>query len=457
MLGAFKQFLRDLMAPLLYGAAIIAVLITIFRSAETGLYLMFAMIPQPNVWHKLHEYPFGKDFMDVLFFSALLGIIVQKKGFARTGNSVLIIIFIVTTYIALINSSARFSLPFPITTSNWLIRDFKNYTEMILLYFLAVNLIRNEDQRKTIIVVMSAIILLMALRSYRNFTAGSTFSYSKRLGGPFEAAGLGANHYGAFIVDYTAVLLGVFYFDKDLKRRLLYIVTILFSLYPLFYSYSRGAYLAAIVTISFFGLVKKRSLLALSLVIFLAWQTILPASVVDRIQMTETPEGQIENSAGGRIALWDIALTIFKEHPVFGIGYGGYQMSAGGVVIETGEALPENQDVHNFYMRTLCEQGVIGGALLLLVLYCSFRSGWKLYRSGLTPFQKGLGFGFMGCVLAVAISNMFGDRWSYFVLGSYFWILLGMVDRCLLENRKDTATLSGAADGAAPWRGLKKV
>jgi hypothetical protein len=27
---------------------------------------------------------------------------------------------------------------------------------------------------------------------------------------------------------------------------------------------------------------------------------------------------------------------------------------------------------------------------------------------------------------------MFGDRWSYFVLGDYFWIIWGLVDRGIL-------------------------
>jgi O-antigen ligase len=169
------------------------------------------------------------------------------------------------------------------------------------------------------------------------------------------------------------------------------------------------------------------------LAIFLAWQTVLPASVVDRIQMTETPSGQLEHSAGGRLLLWEHALNLFHAHPVFGIGFGGFSMSAGGIQLRTGEELPENQDVHSFYMRTLSESGVIGITLLLYLLFKSFLSGWRLYSVGETPFYKGLGFGFMGCVMAVAITNLFGDRWSYFALGGYFWIFWALVDRAVIN------------------------
>ena len=44
-------------------------------------------------------------------------------------------------------------------------------------------------------------------------------------------------------------------------------------------------------------------------------------------------------------------------------------------------------------------------------------------------FFKGLGLGFSACVLAVMVSNFFGDRWSFLQLGSYFWVFLALVVR----------------------------
>ena len=165
------------------------------------------------------------------------------------------------------------------------------------------------------------------------------------------------------------------------------------------------------------------------------WQTLLPVSVVDRILMTKTEDGQIEHSAGGRIELWQMAYALFERNPIIGVGYNGYAMTYGGTVTDTGEQLLAGQDVHNFFMRTLCEQGMIGLVLYLGLLLLAFRSGWKLYFTAETPFYKGLGFGFMGCVISIAVTNLFGDRWSYYVLGGYFWILFGIVDRSLIYSK----------------------
>ena len=427
MLTAIKQFLHLILPPALYGGAIFTALSTIFKKAEWGLYLMIIMIPQPNIWHKLQEYPFGKDFMDILFFSIILGIIFQKKHFIKTPNRAVIIALIIITYLALWNSSMRFFLPMPISTSNELLKDWKNYAEMICLYFLALTVIEDENQQKKLVVIMSIIILLIAIRSYRNFTGGDIFNYDKRVGGPFEAVHLGANHFGAFIAYVSAFFLGLALFDQDKRRKLLFVVMVLFSLHPLFFSYSRGAYLAAFGALLFYGVLKKRSLLIVSIVLLLAWHTVLPPSVVDRIAMTESDTGEVESSAAHRLIMWNYAIKAFENNPIFGIGYGGFRF-----IVPPEEHLT---DTHSFYMKTLCEQGIIGAIILLMLISKAFLSGWRLYRIGRTSFHKGLGLGFMGAVIAMVVSNIFGDRWSYFTLGGYFWIFWGLVDRGIFISR----------------------
>ncbi len=171
------------------------------------------------------------------------------------------------------------------------------------------------------------------------------------------------------------------------------------------------------------AVLEKRTLLIGVAVILLAWTTVLPSSVVDRVMMTETASGELEGSASHRFNLWEHAYNLFEQNPVFGIGFGGF-----GFTVPEGELT----DTHNFYMKTLSEQGVIGLILLFIILMMAMRSGWRLYRTGKTPFHQGLGFGFMGTIIACMIANVFGDRWSYFVLGGYFWILWGFVDRGIL-------------------------
>jgi O-antigen ligase len=295
---------------------------------------------------------------------------------------------------------------------------------MIFMYYLALNSFGDEDQHKTLIVIMAVVILFISIRCYRSFTVGLSFVEESRMAGPFETVRLNSNHFAAFIVSYCSLFLGLLLFDKDKRRRLLFFATILLGLYPLFFSYSRGAYVAALGVLFFFGLVKKRSLLILILILFISWQTLLPSTVVERVKMTKTEEGELEHSAAGRLDLWSHAMDLFKKNPILGVGWGGFRFT-----------VPETfkyTDTHNLYLKTLSEQGIIGLILLLFIFLLALRSGQKLYKMARTPFQKGLGFGFLGCIVAFIITNMFGDRWSYFVLGDYFWITWGLVDRGIL-------------------------
>ncbi len=432
MLALLKHYFRMVMVPVLYIGGIGSILITIFKDSRFGFFLLVSLIPQPNIWYKFHQYPFGKDYMDLLFFAVLLGSIVQGRWPKEGGNRLLIWLAIAVSYLSLWNSSMRFSLPMPITLDNYLIFHWKNYAEMMLLYFLAMSVVKDEKDVKNVMIVICIVVLFIALRDFRNFSPGATFRWDKRAAGPFWIVGLGANHMGAFFAHYGGLLLGMLLVKQDRRFRLLLLAAVGFSLHPLFFAYSRGAYLGALVTVGFFGLVKKRSLLIVAVGVVIFYRALLPPSVIDRIDMTVKEDGTMEQSAGGRPELWEVAFRMFEENPVFGLGYNGYALSVGGKTMRSGGVVKEGQDVHSIYMRILCEQGVIGFGLFTLIMIRAFMSGAKLFRRGSSGFSQGLGLGFMGCVLALATTNVFGDRWSYFVIGGYFWIVWGLVDRILV-------------------------
>lgn len=446
MLGFIKGLLHGIVAPTLYVGLWLTFLAGVFKRAEWALYLLAVLAPLPVVWYRLHAFPLGKDAMDILIAGALLGILFNKGGFDRAPNALLVGTFMAVSFLAVWNATLRFGLPAPFTSANPLLADWKNYVEMIFLYFLAYNALKTEEHQRTMLLIIAVVFLLICVREFRNFSQGAGFSYDRRVEGPFWVLGLGANHIGAFVAHYGALFLGMYMVDTNKYRRWLYLAGIAFSLHPLFFSYSRGAYAGAFVAIFFYGLLKKRSLLLLIAALVFTWQVVLPETVVERISMTEDASGQIESSAAQRVVLWQHALQLFQDNFLFGIGFNSF-----------GFTVPQGQltDVHNFYMKTASEQGIIGVILLGLLLMRAMASGWKLYRRGHSDFHRALGFGFVGCAIALMITNIFGDRFSYFVMGTNFWILWGMVDRAITLAQSVPQTI--AANGAvASERDLAK-
>ena len=312
---------------------------------------------------------------------------------------------------------------------------------MILVYFLSFHALGDEKRQKQIVYLMLFILFLIALRDARNFASGISFSYDRRAEGPFWQVGLGPNHFGAYIVHFGAVALAMAFYASKKYWRWFFALTAVICVKPLFSSYSRGAWLAALVVIVVYGVLKKRSLLVVMALLALGWQTMLPEDVVDRISMTETTEGELESSAGDRVMLWGIAFDMFTDSPLFGQGQDAFEISGAGGIYN---------NVHSLYLETLAEQGAIGFIFLLIILMRSLMAGWALYRRGANDFQKGLGLGFFACVIAVLVTNLFGDRWSYFAMSVNYWILWGIAERILADAR--AARRAAAAAKAASLR-----
>jgi putative inorganic carbon (hco3(-)) transporter len=420
MLAFVKGILRYLLPLGMYLGVWAAALISLFRNARVGLLLILILSANLNVWRMVHPFPLGKDTMDLLFICAAIGVSVNNGGYDKPARLFYVILLVFVYYLSAWNASMRFGLGLPITFSNPLVLELKNYVQMVLLYVLAYNCFKEEEQQKTLVLIIAIVIAFVCVREIRNFSLGAAFSYDKRSAGPFWSIGLGPNHFGAWLAYIGSFLLGIALMDDNRRRKLILFGATALTVYPLFSTYSRGSWAAVMVALFVFGVLRKRIILGLLMVLIGTWQTLLPATVVERVTMTETESGEIESSAALRLQLWEKARELFDDNPVFGIGYQGFSRSVN---------VDGLTNVHNYYMQTAAEQGYIGLFVLGLGFLLAAHSAFRLFRSGRSPFHRGIGLGFLGAVLAMMVSNMFGDRWSYFSLGAIYWIVWGVTDR----------------------------
>src|SRR5581483_1461833 len=187
MLAALKSLLYAVLPITLYLGLFSTAIAGAVKRAEWALYLLIILIPLPVLWYQLHAFPLGNSTMDILVFAAFLGILINKGGFQRAPGTAVIATFVLVSYLAVWNAAFHFNLPIPLTTANPLLADWKNYAEMIFLYFLAYNAIRTEDQQKVAVVIITAVILFIVVHEFRNFSESASFSYEKRAEGPFGA------------------------------------------------------------------------------------------------------------------------------------------------------------------------------------------------------------------------------------------------------------------------------
>jgi len=287
---------------------------------------------------------------------------------------------------------------------------------------------------------IGAMILVMAFttvvldRSYWSEVSGRDYStYTEDLrndagGGPMGFAG--SNGLAAYEAQFTTFLIAFAAYERRRWLRLGYLALIIASVACLAYSLSRGGYAAIIVGALFIGIVNQRKLLFLLMIVLLTSTAWAPQAVRDRVMMTQQETG-FDQSAETRLTLWDDAMQLFRDNPLFGTGFNTYAYM---------HRIREYQDTHNYYLKVLVETGVIGLLLFLGLLWKLFSAGFGLYRRSSDGLLAAVGLGLAGWVVAAAVANCFGDRWNYPQVSGYMWIIAGLVSHGCRLNESESQT-----------------
>jgi len=151
----------------------------------------------------------------------------------------------------------------------------------------------------------------------------------------------------------------------------------------------------------------------------------MPVSVQERFStIFVDKESERDESAESRFVLWGIAMNEYVKSPITGIGFHVFH-----------HVNPyRGKDTHNYFVKILTEQGIVGITVLLVIFYYSTKLSLLLYRTSSDPLFKALGLGMLGAITAFFIGNMFGDRMSHYPISAYFWTYLALVQRALLLN-----------------------
>jgi len=424
----------DFLVPLLYPAAIVACALSFWRP-QIGIYYLVLVLPLQTLRYQIQSYPLGGSIIDYILLAVLVGALLQRTepifdGLPMKG---LLLFSFAYWYVSLWHGSLFLGLPLPLSIDDLRFSNWKSYVELGLMTFIAFAAIRTREQVRTVLVLMCITVLGVSLDFYQVISAQdlSHFDDSVRYSGVLGYAG--ANGLGAFVAMFGLLLVAIVTIRVDKKLRTLAFVTLLGCVYCLLFAFSRAAYMAFAAGLLMIASFQKRFLLTFVFAGLLGFALLLPSAVSERIsgtvvQSADSTGGALESSAQERVIIWEDAISIFKAFPLQGAGFQTYQFMHRSLGYG---------DTHNFYLKVLIEQGLIGIVLFLMILAQMFAQGIRLYRSTVDPFYSALGLGFAGCVVGAAIANVFGDRWSYLQVDSYVWILLALVARARLLARTE--------------------
>ncbi len=410
---------------------ILVVLFSLAGKINLGLLFLIPLLPLRNVIDRLQAFPLGKDIINIVLIAMLIGwFFKSRKNFKLeyTPLNYVLIFFIIYTFISLCLGSLYLQIPLPFSLADERLQNWKNYIMFPIIFFIVLNNVKSIKDIKRLIFFMAMAVLLIDYYTLMQIRWMSGPQYRDRINGTFSY--LGPNELAAFLGSYIFVFFGTLPSSKIITK-ILFAISAILGFFCVVFLYSRGAYIGVIAALIVISLINKKILLIPIAALLLFWQSFLPQTVIDRISETKTEEGTLDVSSQTRLDIWKVSLDLFYKNPLTGVGYNviPYVDLPGGL-----------HDTHNLYLKILAEEGLVGIIIILMLFRYALMYGWRLYKTANDSFLKGLGVGFIMCVVSLMVSNLFGDRWTHTEVGTFFWVFLALVVRgCLIacDDLKD--------------------
>lgn len=307
----------------------------------------------------------------------------------------------------------------------------KNALMYPLLYFIYRRCGLDRHGTQQLIVLVMAVAALAGIEA---ILQGLQFGFGEyvadqRATGPFGDYRM-ANRAGAFF----AMFLPLFAASALMLRRhpwwrLASVVGVAILCVAIMFTYSRQAYLIAVLGMMLL-LLQRNVALGLVIAGLMAISIgLLPSSVIERVQATlqsdATGSFALDSSTASRFELWSGALRMWSENPG-GVGLGRFASEIGAY------SSYSRIDAHNAFVLMLAECGLPG----LVVMLWLFWRLWKLARDvrhvAATTISTGthaLAIGFTLTVISTALSNLYGSPFFEELIMANFWVLCGLMER----------------------------
>lgn len=256
--------------------------------------------------------------------------------------------------------------------------------------------------------------------------------YGNRLGGSIGDP----NYFAQILVILLPIAIDRAWNEKLLSLKFIASVASLSILITIFYTYSRGGFLALIGAGLMMVLLsrKRGGILIVGVFVLLAVYQLFPANYQDRILSlvnllpidNGSSSSTVDTSLQGRTSENLVAWSIFLDHPILGVGAGNYNNYYQGYARKFGlETRTSDRSAHNLFLEVAAERGLVGffifGVIVFFTLRQAFSSGRALRLMGNHDLSDmSIAFGVSFCTYLIT---------AFFLHDAYprfFWVLIGI-------------------------------
>jgi putative inorganic carbon (HCO3(-)) transporter len=211
----------------------------------------------------------------------------------------------------------------------------------------------------------------------------------------------------------------------------------------------KGAWLLAIpASFLLLGALRgRRFFMGALLVLAMLGASLLPVLGTTRIRSL------FDLSAGTsfiRVQLWQSAIAMIRDHPLFGVGLDNflYQYRTR-YILPTAFAEAGLSHPHNVLLDFWTRLGLVGVALLALLLVVFWRKAYAYYRSSGDENARALALGLMASMLAALVHGLIDN--SFFLVDLSFVLMLTLAivqQQASLHHNGDPGPSASSRSGA---------
>jgi hypothetical protein len=398
----------------------------------------------------------------VLVFVAVLGtrMILHKKPFIHRIPELMMLVYLLVQAASSALGSFVVELPF-----KQILDQFKDF----LIVLIIVQLAEDEQTWKNAqwVIIWSAA-LVAALAWFQFATNNYEFTFIGLANGLSDAtdAGIGyvrasgqvtePNYFGQVLIMVYPLALYRFLAPTARQGKLVGLILTSLILGTIILTYSRATFLSATLLTAL--ILRERGINLfkvgfVTLALLVVLMPILPQGYIERVVSIGELKGgreQSEESFRGRYGEATVALLMFQDHPVLGIGYSLYPENYLIYSEKLGiDPRASDRQAHSFYLEIAAETGIAGIVAFTAMIGSIFGSlAWsrrqlrRINRADLIPWVNAGQFGLIGYMLT---SIFLHDDFS-----RYFWVSVGLaissfaLTKALVEKYRRASLLEAA-------------
>ncbi|MBI5199205.1 MAG: O-antigen ligase family protein [Nitrospirae bacterium] len=303
-----------------------------------------------------------------------------------------------------------------------------------LLFYLIANNLQDEERMKGMIKILMLGVFTLSFYGVMEFLQRENRSLTDVIKINSLTVDLGV--YLVLTVPVIFILHGL---SNSIKEKVFISIVILVSLFALYLTHNRAAWVAFIVQVILLAGIKRKwkTLSAIILIvvtlIVIVTLTSFKDILIHRVPVLSTTGEMVDReTAQSRLVIWKEGIDKIKAHPFTGIGYGRESFK---------KAFPDNPVMlgdkglwhsHNIFIEIALEIGVPGLIIFLWLLYSLTRTIIKGMKT--TGFGKVL----MTSLFIVLIGFLIRNQFDHIYIDDtalMFWFLMGMGMAIMLKGK----------------------